>query len=230
MTTEKDIGKLLVEISRNKAGGYIITRPLSDTIEYAKVWPAKRSLDSKAIPDNVHAPDTFYFTSEKSKKYIAAVLVTENDLRWYLFPEYRKGNLFSTALKETILPHILQHKPVQRMTLNRTVMGEKAFLSARKIAVAAGFKLIREEEVLSLYAIEAASLEGRQYIPGINTGITEARLQLMASELKTMLQILNIIKTEIEMKTGSWEYSMDYEEIIKNLRIRKSDLIQFKGS
>lgn len=224
MTTEKDIKELLMEISRNKAGGYIITRPLSDTVEYAKVWPAKRSLDSKAIPDKVHAPDTFYFIGEKSKKYMAAVLVTENDLKWYLLPEYRKSNLFSIALKETILPHILQHKPVQRMMLNRTVMGEKAFLSSRKIAVAAGFKLIREEEALSLYAIEAASLEGKQYITGINTGIAEARLQLMGSELNTMIQILDIIKTEIEMKTGSWEYSMDYEVIIKNLRARKADL------
>lgn len=230
MTTEKDIGKLLVEISRNKVGGYIITRPLSDTIEYAKVWPAKRSLNSKVIPDNVHARDTFYFISEKGKKYTAAVLVTENDLKWYLLPEYRKGNLFSTALKETILPHILQHKPVQRMALNRTVMGEKAFLSTRKIAVAAGFKLIREDDTLSLYAIEAASLEVKQYIAGINTGIAAARLQLMDSELNTMIHILDIIKTEIEMKTGSWEYSMDYEGIIQSLRIRKSDLIQFKGS
>lgn len=226
MTTEKDIKKLLADLNNHKAGGYLITRPLSDTVDYARVWPAKRPLDSKAIQDNGHDADTFYFTSEKSKKYIAAVLETENDLKWYLMPDYRKGNVFSLALKETILPHILQYKPVQRMMLNRTVMGEKAFLSARKIAVAAGFKLIREEEALSLYAIEAASLEGKQYIAGINTGIAEARLQLMNSELKTMIQILGIIKTEIEMKTGSWEYSMDYEEIIRNLQIRKNELEQ----
>lgn len=112
------------------------------------------------------------------------------------------------------------------MMLNRT-MGEKAFLSARKIAVAAGFKLIREEETLSLYAIEAASLQGKQYITGTNTGIAEERLQLMASELKTMIQILDIIKTEIEMKTGSWEYSMDYEEIIQSLHKRQAELKQF---
>jgi hypothetical protein len=227
MTTEKDIKKLLADLNNHKAGGYLITRPLSDTVDYARVWPAKRPSESKATQDNGHDADTFYFISEKSKKYMAAVLVTENDLKWYLMPEYRKGNLFSTALKEIILPHILQHKPVQRMTLSRTIMGEKAFLFLRKIAVAAGFKLIREDDALSLYAIEAASLEGKQYIAGINTGIAEARLQLMGSELKTMIQILGIIKTEIEMKTGSWEYSMDYEGIIQSLQARKIELGKF---
>jgi hypothetical protein len=229
MMTDKMIKKLLLELNQKKAGGYVVTRPLSDTVDFAKVWLNKPSIGMKVVTLRDQPPSTFYFIKGKeSDKYCAAVLLFENDMNWYILPEYRKGNAFINTLKETVLPHVLQHIPVQRMMLNSALMGEKVFLYSRKIATSAGFKAMREENGIVRFSIEAASIGPRDYIAGRNTGISDERLREISIELNAIIQILEMTKTEILMKTGMWQCTEDYETIIKDLKNRQVNLDQLK--
>lgn len=222
--TVKSIKKILTSLNQSKPGGYIVTRPLTDEVDYAKVWPGLSSLEEPKVnrKDN-EAPYTFYFLADNTKRYTAAVCVLENNLQWYLLPELRKGNLFSTLLKETVLPHILQHKPVQRLELNRPIIGEKVFILFRKIALSTGFTLVKERGGISLFAIEAASVGLKTYISGLNIGISKDRAHAIEAELQKMIQRLDIIRTEMIMKTGDWSSAMDYEKIIESLKERIED-------
>jgi hypothetical protein len=216
MITEKDIRKLLTDLNKNKAVGYLVTRPLSDTVEYAKVWP-EASLSGAGEVQSNGIPFTYYFIRGKEGKYAAAVTLFDHDLKWAVLPEYRKSNLLFNALRETILPHILQHKPVQRMMLNQAEYGIKEFAFVKKTALAAGFKITREENGILKLVIEAASLGKQGYIAGKNTGITEKRMLKIKNELALYIQKLRIFETEITMKTGNIEYAEDVKEIIDRL-------------
>lgn len=217
MVTEKDIRKLLMDLNKNKAGGYVITRPLSDTLEYAKVWPDV-SISGATKVQSSKIPFTYYFLRDKEGKYAAAVILFDHALKWAVLPEYRKSNFLVNALKEIILPHILQHKPVQRMMLNQAEYGIKEFVFIKRTALAAGFKITREENGILKLVAEAASLGKREYIAGKDTGISEKRMLEVQNELELFIHKLHILETEVKMKTGNIEYAEDVTEIIERLR------------
>lgn len=221
MMTEKDIRKLLSDSNKNKVDGKIITRPLSDTVDFAKIWPENIFQTSK-LTEEILMPLRVYFIHEKEGKYLAAVLAEES-LKWYVSPQYRKGAVFLSSLKDTVIPHILQHKPIQRLLLNHAEYSEKEYALVRKTALAIGFKMTRENNGEVRMAVEAVSLGKREYIAGENTGISDKRRQEMKAEILLFLRKLNVFETEVELKTGDLEYTEDIKEIIaglKELKIR----------
>src|SRR5690625_2910436 len=138
MITEKDIRKLLQDINKSKADGQVITRPLTDKVEYVKIW-----LDDAFSENKINEPSTGYLIRDKDSLYWGAVLV-DASLCWYVLPQYRKGKLFSDLLREIIIPHILQHKPVLWLTISQAEYSVKEFSYMKKIALASGFKIIRD--------------------------------------------------------------------------------------
>lgn len=214
--TEKEIRKLLSDIKRNKVDGKIITRPLSDTVDYAKIWPENVFSTSKSIEENL-IPLTTYFIHKKEGEYLAVVLAEES-LKWYVSPQYRKGAVFLSSLKDTVIPHILQHKPILRLLLNHAEYSEKEYALVRKTALAIGFKMTRENDREVRMAIEAASLGKREYIAGENTGISEKRRQEVKAEISLFLRKLHVFETEVGLKTGDIEYAEDIKEIIEGLK------------
>jgi len=215
MMTEKDIRKLLSDINKNKVDGKIITRPLSETVDYAKIWLEILSSPS-AIGEHNLIPQTAYLIYEKEIGYFAAVLA-DDSLKWYVLPQYKKSNLFLNSFKNTVIPHILQHKPIQRLLLNRAEYSEKEYTIIKRTALAIGFKITRENEREVRMSIEAASLGKREYIVGKNACISEKRKQEIKAEISFFLQKLHIFETEVELKTGDIEYVEDIKEIIAAL-------------
>lgn len=221
MITEKDIRKLLQEVNSNKVDGQVITRPLSDTVDYANIWLQKTPSPHLQSEDSLISL-TAYFIRKKGEQYIAAILAAEQ-LKYYSLPQYRKNNLFLDPFREVVIPHILQHKPIQRLLLNRAAYSEKEYVFVKKTALSVGFKVTRENEREIRMAIEASALGKREYITGSNTGISEKRKQEMKTEILLFVQKLKIFQTEIELKTGDIEYAEDINEIIdvlKTLKIR----------
>lgn len=214
--TEKDIRKLLSDSNKNKVEGKIITRPLSDTVDFAKIWPENIFQTSKST-EEILMPLRVYFIHEKKGEYLAAVLAEES-LKWYVSPQFRKGAVFLSSLKDTVIPHILQHKPIQRLWLNHAEYSEKEYALVRKTALAIGFKMTRENNGEVRMAIEAASLGKREYIAGENTGISEKRRQEMKVEISLFLRKLHVFETEVELKTGDLEYTEDIKEVIEGLK------------
>lgn len=224
MITEKDIKKLLVDLNKKKAGGYIITRPLSDIVQYAKVWQDIPNQETGKLPLD-ETPTTYYLIHGKEGKYMAAVLLYDNDLKWFMLPEYRKSSLLVNTLRETILPHILQHKPLQRMTLHQPEYSVQEFGWIKKTALAAGFKITKEENGNLRLTVTADIFQKREYISGVNTSVPETRIIEIKNELSLMIQKLTIFETELKLKVGHLDYAEDVLEIIYRLKeLRNRDL------
>lgn len=211
MITEKDIRKLLQDINKSKADGQVITRPLTDKVEYVKIW-----LDDAFSENKINEPSTGYLIRDKDSLYWGAVLV-DASLCWYVLPQYRKGKLFSDLLREIIIPHILQHKPVLWLTISQAEYSVKEFSYMKKIALASGFKIIRDNGKELKMAIEAASLGKREYISGKNTGLSERRKKEISRTITSFIQKLRFFELEITLKTANLEAVEDFKEVEERL-------------
>lgn len=209
--TEKEIRKLLSDRNKDKVDGKVITRPLSETVHYSKIW-FKELFSFHQHPRMDMEPLSAYFILEKGKQYIAIVVVDEN-LKWYVLPQFRKGDTFLNPFREVVIPHLLQHKPIQRFLLHRREYSIKEFAFLKKTALSAGFRIIRANEMEVKMAIEAASLGKREYISGKNTGLSEKRKQEISKEITSFIQKLRIFETELALKTANLEVVDDFKEV-----------------
>ncbi len=102
--TESEIRKYIDRLNNGKASESIFTRPISKTVEVAKVWPEQPKMIDSIIGN--FCSYRFFFIKNESDKYIGAVLDMYQDLHWYIIPKSRKQGYLTTALKESILPYL----------------------------------------------------------------------------------------------------------------------------
>lgn len=143
--TEKEIRKYINRLNNDKAKESIFTRPISKTVEIAKVWTEQPKIDDNIIGN--FCSYRFFFIKNEINEYVGAVLDMEQDLHWYIVPRNRKKGYLTTALKESILPYLFYYvRDSQRITIDKNALGEKNYLNSKSVAIKLGFQPINNSE------------------------------------------------------------------------------------
>lgn len=162
MQQYKYIKKLLEQLnSGNTINGYLVTRKLSESIQLARIWSSVEN-----------EPPTDIYLLKENEKYIGAVQEQETELYTYTTPlNRRKGNMI-TALKETVLPHLLQRTPILRVTIGRSQLSEKMYFAGKYLALATGFEMLKEENGQCRLLLDGTKLQKRIFIQGEDVPLT----------------------------------------------------------
>ena len=211
MTPDRLIRKCLDDLNQQKATGQIITRQLTDKVELAKVWPVPLAEDNPAKPLQA-------YLIKESNLYIGAVLESDNGMFAYMLPTHRRKSKMSNALRQTILPHLLQHKPIIRLHISQSNSGvDKNFNAARKLALAVGFEELQGAASGCRMTMDASGLKERVFIKGQNTGISAERKATLKNRLSYAASLLIAVQTELEYKCGISGYSEELSDLIRAL-------------
>jgi hypothetical protein len=209
--TEKYLKSLIDKLNKNKRGRLIQIRPLSATVDFAKVWTEKPK-----STDNISAdrPYNFYFIKNLDGLYVATVLDMWSDLHWFVDKKQRHQGHLTKAMKETILFHLFKDKEQQRITIDKNQIGEINFQSSQNVALNLGFIKTENDD----YILNRESYPTEKYIYAQNTQITEERLNELKKEINFLGRSLWLIQSEIEMKLGDLDYAEELKELVDEIR------------
>lgn len=198
--TDKSIIQLIGKLNRYPDFKDCIKVGIGTNVELAHIWY------KDGFSDN-HIPYT-YFLIKENEKYIGAVLDMTHDLHWVILPKYRKRGYLSTALKQVILPHILEEMPrvVQKISIKRNEIGVINYQNSLKVALNVGFKQLDEENLVFDY--NALDYENYQ-LDYQHKGLTKEELDKQINELQKIAKEINKISSKIEFAFGKQieEYS-----------------------
>ena len=65
---------------------------------------------------------------------MGAVEDRTNDLHWFLLSAYRRRGRMKQALESTILPHLFLDRNEQRITIQKTAIGQKNFVASENLS------------------------------------------------------------------------------------------------
>lgn len=210
--TNKYLKSLIDKLNKNKAGGLIHLRPLSETVDFAKVWTEKpKPVDNISHPDG---PYKFYFIKNLNGLFVATVLDMGRDLHWFVNNKYRQQGHLSKAMKETILFHLFQDRDEQRVTIDKNQIGEKDFESSQNVALSLGFVKAGNSD----YILTSSKYKTENFIYGQNTQLTEERLNELKKQINYLGRSLWVIHSEIEMKLGDTDYAEGLKELVDEIK------------
>lgn len=210
--TEKYLKSLIDKLNKNKVDGLIHLRPLSPTVDFAKVWTEKpKPVDEISHPDG---PYRFYFIKNIDGLYVATVLDMWSDLHWFVDKKHRQQGHLTKAMKETILFHLLQDREEQRITIDKNQIGEKYFKASENVALTLGFVKAENNE----YILTKMNYQTENFIYGQNTQLTEERLNELKKKINYLGRSLWVIHSEIEMKLGDTEYAEELKELVDEIK------------
>jgi hypothetical protein len=193
--TSKDIKKYIDRLNIGRYLETIFIRPISKNISVAKVWPAIPKISD---PVNIGCPSyTFFFIKNEDQKFVGAVLDMNSDLHWFVTRQYRKKGYLTTALKNVILPYLLDDKDAVRITISKGLEDED-YSNSKKVALAVGFKpLDSDETIFEIKTEEFDSLFDDTFDQ--NTEITPERILLLRRRVSLMSKLLYQISDELSM-------------------------------
>lgn len=134
------ISSVLRRLNTSKFQDSIFLRPIGGNSYVASVWIQRPHLN-----DRLDRPssDRFFFITDESGVFVAAVYDMIHDLHWYVLPKYRGLGHLTNGLKEAILPFIFnQNRDVQTITIDSSFLSYKNYLKSKKVALALGFKQV----------------------------------------------------------------------------------------
>ena len=191
--TEKHIIQLINKLNRFPNHKNCVKVAIGKNVELAHIWFKDGFSDS-------HVPYT-YFLIKENEKYVGAVLDMTNDLHWVILPKYRKKGHLSKALKQVVLPHILEEMPrlEQKISIKRFEIGETNYQNSLKVALSVGFKQIDEENLVFDYnALDEKECQlDYQY-----KGLPEEEFNNCINELQKLAKQINIIGSKIVLGFG----------------------------
>lgn len=191
--TEKQIIQLINKLNRFPNFKDCIKVGIGKNVELAHIW------DNDGFSES-HIPYT-YFLIKENNKYIGAVLYMTHDLHWVIVPKQRKKGHLSRALKQIILPYLLEETDrfEQKITIKRNQIGETNYQNSLKVALNVGFKQIDEENLVFDYN----SLDEDEYQLDFQyKGLTKEKLDKQINELQKIAKILNKTSSTIEFAFG----------------------------
>lgn len=209
--TDKTIISLINKLNQNKTQGLIHLRPLSPTVDFAKVW-----LKKPKPTDDIVRPDgalNFYFIKNENGIYVAGVLDMASDLHWVVLSKYRGNGHLTKAMKETILFHLFQDRGEQRITIDKYRIGNRNFDASLKVALTLGFIASTGKE----YVLSGQEYQTDEIIEGDLTGITQGRLEELKKQINSLGISLRQIQSELEMKIGNTEYVESLGELVSEV-------------
>lgn len=191
--TDKYIIKLINKLNRFPNYKDCVKVGIGKNVELAHIWYQSGFSDS-------HVPYT-YFLIKDNDNYIGAVLDMTHDLHWVILPKHRKKGHLSKALKQVILPYLLEEtdRLEQKISINRNQIGEINYQNSLRVALNIGFKQINEENLVFDYN----SLDEDEYQLDYNhKGLTRKELDFEINELQKIAKKLNKISSKIEFAFG----------------------------
>lgn len=191
--TEKYIIQLMNKLNRFPNYKDCVKVGIGKNVELAHIWYQSGFSDS-------HVPYT-YFLIKDNDNYIGAVLNMTHDLHWVILPKHRKKGHLSKALKQVILPYLLEEtdRLEQKISINRNQIGEINYQNSLRVALNIGFKQIDEENLVFDYN----SLDEDEYQLDYNhKGLTRKELDFEINELQKIAKKLNKISSKIEFAFG----------------------------
>ncbi|MDD2799362.1 MAG: hypothetical protein PHV20_12290 [Bacteroidales bacterium] len=214
--TDRYLIRLIKKLNSSNSNELIHLRPLSKHVDFAKVW-----IEKPKTTDNISYPDCaykFYFIKNKEGLYVATVLDMNTDLHWLVLKEYRGNGYLTNALRETILPHLFQDRNEQIITINEYHSGSRNYISSEKVAINLGFVKSEGKESKRKYLLSNENYKSIPYNYGVNTEITEERLNVLIKRINHLSRSLWVIQTEVQMKLGDSDYSEELFELVKEIR------------
>ena len=213
--TDKTLKKLIDGLNRGKHPEIVFLRPLTQTVDYAKVWLKKPSPKDNIVGyRNIPEPFQFYFIKNLEGHYRGIVFDMGHDLHCYVLPKYRGLGVMSSALQEVILPHIFQGKDEQRITIDKEQLGEKGFNASAKVALRVGFTVDKVAESNTEYILSRDRYKEMVIIEGYNTQIPEARVEELKKQVQFLSRSLLVLHTELEMNMGTTDYTDELKTLV----------------
>jgi hypothetical protein len=143
--TDKYIIQLINKLNRFPNHKNCVKVGIGKNVELAHIWDKEDFSDS-------HKPYT-YFLIKENEKYVGAVLDMSHDLHWVILPKHRKKGHLSKALKQVVLPYLLEEtvRLEQKISIKRYEIGETNYQNSLRVALNVGFKQIDEENLVFDY-------------------------------------------------------------------------------
>lgn len=210
--TNRYLKSLIDKLNNNKAKGLIQIRPLTTTVDFAKVWTKKpKPTDNISFPDG---PYKFYFIKNLDGLFVAIVLDMASDLHWFVDIKYRHQGHLTKAMKETILFHLFQDREEQKITIDENQIREKDFKASQNVALALGFVKADKNE----YILTNCKYQTENIIYGLNTQLTKERINELKKQINYLGRSLWVIQSEIEMKLGYSNYTEELKELVEEIK------------
>lgn len=205
--TDEHLKSLIDKLNKNKTGGLIHLRPLSATVDFAKVW-----IQKPKPTDNISAvePRRLYFVKNSDGLYVASVLDMGTDLHWFVAQKHRRKGYLTKAMKETILFHLFQDREEQKITIDKKQIGEHNFKASENVALSLGFVKTDKDD----YILASSKYQAETYIYGHNTHLAEERLGELRRQITYIGHLLWLIQAEVEMKLGYTDYSEELNGLV----------------
>lgn len=225
--SEKELNKILSSLNRNitKTKELMFLRPLSETVDYTKFWD--KSPKTQLKKHSCDIPYKCYLIKDTEKNYVGIVLDMSHDLHWYIKKEHRGNGYLTKSLKEIILPHLLDIREEQQITISKDTIGLKMFSASEKVALSNGFKLTNVENDKHFYCLKREELIVHPIIEGKNTIMSEERMKELKRTFSFMAHKLKMIEAEIELHTDDLAFSSDLGDLSDKMS-RYSNLVEDK--
>lgn len=215
--TDKSLDKLINTLNRGQRKEHVFIRKLTDTVDLVKVFK-----DNPFIYDSINfndlIPDTFYCI-KNNNQYVGIVYDMCSDLHWFVKKEHRGNGYLTNALKQIILPFILQERDEQRITISLYGIGRQNFEASKKVAVNVGFCLHSELNEKYEYVLKYDDLDELDGIEGINMNLSKDELKKIAQKVFFYTKKLIRIQTNLEMCYGSGDETIfEFKERIEKIK------------
>ncbi|MEQ8532675.1 MAG: hypothetical protein RIF36_19920 [Imperialibacter sp.] len=220
--TEREIRKYIDRLNSEKADELIFTRPISKTVDVAKVWTEQPKMTDNIVGN--FRSFRFFFIRDDSGQYIGAVLDMYQDLHWYVVPKSRKRGHLTTALKESILPYLFcDGRESQTITIEKDAIGEKNYLSSKGVAIKLGFEPRNEEE--TEFELKPTDLNWDNVnLEEDNVRISSERFEILRKRVFYAYKMLCKISDELLIKVDNDEGLREVADEVRNYTWRIDDI------
>ena len=217
-----EIRKYLNRLNKGKSEESIFTRPISKTVDLAKVWFKSPKKDA-TINSSVISHD-FFFIKNSMGIYVSGIYDMGYDLHWYVLPKYRKQGYLSNALKNTILPYIFDYlREVQYISISESI-GKVNYNNSLKVASNLGFSPSKTDETqleLSNTDFELKNVD----LFYQNKGLNESRVNILRQKVNYASKLLMQESDELNMAFDSDDNLSDIAKEVYSFTAKIEDLM-----
>lgn len=211
--TDKSLHSLIDNLNSGNTGSYLIfRRPLSQYVDFAKIWIEKPTANDNVTSSD--GPDHFYLIKNNEGVFVAIVYDMRRDLHWFVLPQYRGKGHLTKSMKATIIQHLFLSRDQQRITIDEMQIGPLNFKASQKVALDLGFTKSEEEDYILLKDHSIKEIPNA----GVNSELTPERVDELRKQLNFLARSLWAIQTEIEMGYGKTEYSEELQKLGRQIK------------
>lgn len=188
----------------------VFTQPLMANVHRARAWRAAPAPTDKVSP--IDEGYWLYLVQNPAQQFVAAVLDMGEDLHWLVQPPFRGQGHLTQALTSVILPHLLQDRGKQRITISRGLCS-KAYQASKKVAYAVGFELLNETAQESILLFKRPHSHQEAPSTGISQPLAQQRMHELRQQLAYHAACIRQMKAEIELGVGNSSFTEGLDDL-----------------